>query len=135
MVVGDVNQSRSWGKSRRLPVLSAGGCGTQAPYHFSRDRLLLFHVLKLTGLQINATAGRNGCEDAGRQHFSGRAIHDVHIAVAIGMYQNLPGLSVDRKIKKDVFVYSVIVIKIVGAELIEPHRFARVRIAREDARR
>ncbi len=63
------------------------------------------------------------------------AIHDVHIAIAIRMYQNLSGLSVDRKIEKDVFVYSVIVVKIVGAELIKPHRFARVRIAREDAGR
>ena len=49
------------------------------------------------------------------------------------MYQNLAGLSVDRKIEKDVFVYSVVVIKIVGTELIKPYRFARIRIPREDA--
>ena len=74
-----------------------------------------------------------GAKTLADKHFSGGAIHDVDIAVAIGMYQNLPGLSVDRKIEKDVFVYRVVVVKIVRAELIEPHRFARVGIAREDA--
>src|SRR5437588_3554939 len=135
MVVGDINQSGSWGKCRGLPVLGAGGCRAQAPYHFSRDRLLLLNVLKLTGLQVHPTARRNGSEDARRQDFSRRAIYDVDIAVTIRMYQNLPGLSVNRKIEKDVFVYSVIVVKIVRAELVKPHRLARVGIAREDAGR
>src|ERR1041385_4017612 len=134
MVVGDVNQPGSWGECRRLPVLGAGGCGAQAPYHFSCDRLLLLNVLELTCLQIHSTAGRNGCEDACRQDFSGRPIHEVDITVAIRMYQNLPSLSVDRKIEQDVFVYGVVVVEIVNAELVKPYRLSGVRITREDAR-
>src|ERR1051326_5509420 len=54
VIVGDIKQSSSWRKCRRLPVFSSRCSRTQSSYHFSRDRLLLINVLKVTCLQIHS---------------------------------------------------------------------------------
>src|SRR5258705_8173130 len=51
------------------------------------------------------------------------------------MQEDLSTLAVHIEIKKEILVYAVVVVEIVGAELVVPHCLARIGIAGENAGR
>ena len=133
--MGDVDQSGSRRKGRGLPILGARRGRTQPPDHLADHWTLLFHILQFARFQIHAAAGCDRRERIGGEYLASGAIQNVDVAVAVWVYQNFSRLSLDRKIKKNVFVYGVVVVEIVRTELIEPDSFAGIGIAREYAGR
>src|SRR5438105_4152844 len=74
-------------------------------------------------------------ERVGGKYLAGGAIQHIHITISIRVNQRFPGLSVDREIKQDVLIDAVVVMLIMWTPLIEPSRFAGVRVAGEYASR
>jgi hypothetical protein len=66
-------------------------------------------------------------------HFARHAIHHVNVPGAIGVHQHPANAAFNQQIGEDVFVYAVVVVRVVRAELIEPHSLTRVGNSREDA--
>src|SRR5205823_5355763 len=63
-----------------------------------------------------------------------RAVHDIHVAVAPGMDQNLALLAVELKVDEHVLVDLVVIEQIVRVELIGPFGVTRVGVTSEDRR-
>ena len=134
ILVRDVEQLRARRIRGGLPVLAARGGGTDVAHHGARSLQLVGCVVQRTRLEVDAGGRIDRHERRCRQHLAARAVHHVDVAVAIGMDEDLARLSIDHEVDEYALVHRVIVEFVVRAQLIEPSRLSRRRVAREESR-
>src|SRR5690606_9055564 len=91
-----------------LPILGAGCRGADVPGNLPFSWLLRRHVVRPSGLKVDAFGYGNVLVRLRREYFAGFAIEYVHVAVSLGANQHRPVRSADIEVDEQVFVDSVV---------------------------
>src|SRR2546423_1887874 len=135
VLMGNVEQFRARRPGARLPILRAGRSRADVTNHLTNPWNFLGVVAECAARRIHAQSGRDMYERVSGKHFTGGAIHHVHVAVALRTQERLAQSAADRRIDEHAFIDAVVIVQVVRARLIEPDRIAVIGPAREDAAR
>src|SRR5439155_26784546 len=134
VVVREVEKAGPRRERGGLPIFAAGRCRTDIVHHLAEPGPFLLDLDGTACLEVDS--GRRGDvnEWFGGEDLAGHTVHDIDVAIAVGMEQHLPRTPANGEIREDVFVDAVVVVEIVGADLHRPLRTAAVSVAREQCR-
>src|SRR5579871_443982 len=66
-----------------------------------------------------------------RKHLAGSPIHDVYVAIAIRMRQDLARAAVDAEVEQNILVHGIVIVIVVREYLVRPDSFTGLRFAGE----